>query len=1697
MLHPVTCSRQKKAHGKQIQDFAFSPIDEISLLASSTRTDSLIRLWTLPKDIPRSCTLQQPRFETDMPDAFLAGHEKRVDLVRFHPTCPGIVVSCSVDATVKLWSVESLQDRVTLWIPDESPACSLAFDYEGSTMCVSTVSDQDASIHHYDPRAASTPTCSFPTGLAPTRGCRLSWLHPDPLVVAVGFDPTSKNERCIHMWDTRMIHTSTASTSPQSPIQAIHTEGTGVGILEPFWDPALPILYLTARGEGLRMYELINGVLTLATTLKIEKHAVAIEALPKGLCDARKCEIGRFIRLGTDSTIELTSVIVPRVNSESVFQDDLFPCYSAINRNIISSQWFDESISVEPWMLDMKEKSSLNPNTTSVAAPDTLATMKSHTNSPLEPQTGVSIVDESIITEPMDKKDTKVGTKSGYSGGARPSVGSIRRSGTLCRTSTSQGRPGGHSRDLSTASACGSVRQSTGSKLGVPSTLTDSQEISHDIPLIDGILALETKTWLSVTYNKVYVSIKPHRIYIGSDENADSPMRCISLDDVQSVTKFEIGIPSSNTDVGFSLNLHGVPPMRFQADSQISRDQWVDNLHLRLNPNRPISEHSTSITPPKPIAISQVLQAIPPASPKSRLNPLGTGTGMGDSHGIASTPISTVPQSSRYSKASQARLIGRLLLLTDSTTQRNSVMAWTPRIVVLEEDGTIHLHANDAKGYTHGLKPISVINLSVAVSVRVAQCHMASGNVATTGGNITDTDRSDVYPIMFHINTLNRVYHFRAKCMRDAYDWVTQIGEVVRNTGVAPFCEVVFDTVTEGIVCVESVESSDASKQTGCDGGADDHDAHVALAVDAPLGLDVGTYWLSLIHGSLYYYSSEISCTPIRIYRPWHIQGYTDQVLGDSTTPQVGFSLQLSGNSFTIRHSVKEHKDHSAWLTSLDLMLCSHFDLLGRMNIHSLKDLSLRLSNYQSTHGHFVSGNRSSTTVSPHLLNTVSSVITTIPNDKLPYTVIDQDRIAKDEQKNLIRLSGKVHLTIVTVAAVWNSISHDSAYVLDVGSDVYHWGGDRVSRVCRAQALDVATRIRKSRGNRPRIVLVEREDTVVWSEFLKHLGAPKHEYVVEPPAVPVSFDAIHKADHHVSGDHNEGDPAVLPTRVYIIDPNAILVSRKVALVFRDKVYPSKTLLESASAVNGCAVVHADCEVLIWSCKHATTDARALAAFVAHHIATSHALNSPLFVSLHYETQALESVVFKEKFSDFEGTIPICMRIDPVSNPNIAPTSIQAAVDINCLLAAPPVAIPRDVDLLDVNGGGGKGEWTMYRIKQFTREQVIGPLLDGQLFRGESYIIAYTYRPQYSGVDKCVCYFWQGSASSITEKGTSALMTIELSTQCGLEVSQVRVIEGKEPQHLFKVFHGIYIMLGSHSLSCKPNESEMIVFDIRDVYENVSKAVQVEQGEVTFNSNHVLVFLMVSATYIWLGKYSSSSELAKAQETAHRFGTPSCSIVLIKDNSDVIPPELMTRLDFYRVGHPNKQVWTSRTQPKLFLCSDANGSIEVAHVPAFIQEDLDPNSVMILDAVTHIFVWIGSTSKPSVKLYALETATTYINSSTTHDKKRVLLAVTFQGQEPPEFTSQFHGWTKSKIAKDKMALKPRVLPLEDVLKEYKRESYSIHTLLSDNVPGHLDRTKLEMYLSEDDFVTVFHMTRDEYMAVVPWKREGIKKQAGFY
>jgi len=172
--------------------------------------------------------------------------------------------------------------------------------------------------------------------------------------------------------------------------------------------------------------------------------------------------------------------------------------------------------------------------------------------------------------------------------------------------------------------------------------------------------------------------------------------------------------------------------------------------------------------------------------------------------------------------------------------------------------------------------------------------------------------------------------------------------------------------------------------------------------------------------------------------------------------------------------------------------------------------------------------------------------------------------------------------------------------------------------------------------------------------------------------------------------------------------------------------------------------------------------------------------------------------------------------------------------------------------------------------------------------------------------------------------------------------------------------------------------------------------------------------------------------------------------------------------------------------------------------------------MLLDAGPEVFIWIGKKSNDEEKKGVLELATKYVeDDGTSRTKEDTCFQVLKQGMEPPSFTCHFQAWEEGKFGGGKtyeelkaemQAKNPDAatvaMSLDDELKKFTPGGviYPYEQLSGkskEDLPEGVDATKLEDYLSEDEFVTYFKMTREEYEKKPKWKKTGLKRAAKLF
>ncbi|XP_053527671.1 coronin-7 [Artibeus jamaicensis] len=283
-------------HSDLVTDLDFSPFDDFLLATGSA--DGTMKLWRLPapgQELPSG------------PGLVLGPEDTRVEVLQFHPTVDGILVSTAGTA-VKVWDVAKQQPLTELAAHGDLVQGAV-WSRDGalvSTTC------KDKQLRIFDPR--TKPEASQSTQAHEnSKDGRLAWTGTQEHLVSTGFN--QMREREVKLWDTR--HFSSALTSL--------TLDTSPGPLMPLLDPDSGLLVLAGKGGSqLHCYEVAPQQLALSpvTQCLLESVLRGATLVPRRALAVMGCEVLRVLQL-SDTAIMPISYHVPRKAVE--FYEDLFP----------------------------------------------------------------------------------------------------------------------------------------------------------------------------------------------------------------------------------------------------------------------------------------------------------------------------------------------------------------------------------------------------------------------------------------------------------------------------------------------------------------------------------------------------------------------------------------------------------------------------------------------------------------------------------------------------------------------------------------------------------------------------------------------------------------------------------------------------------------------------------------------------------------------------------------------------------------------------------------------------------------------------------------------------------------------------------------------------------------------------------------------------------------------------------------------------------------------------------------------------------------------------------------------------------------------------------------------------------------------------------------------------------------------------
>ncbi|KAJ0022717.1 hypothetical protein NQD34_014851 [Periophthalmus magnuspinnatus] len=544
------------------------------------------------------------------------------------------------------------------------------------------------------------------------------------------------------------------------------------------------------------------------------------------------------------------------------------------------------------------------------------------------------------------------------------------------------------------------------------------------------------------------------------------------------------------------------------------------------------------------------------------------------------------------------------------------------------------------------------------------------------------------------------------------------------------------------------------------------------------------------------------------------------------------------------------------------------------------------------------------------------------------------------------------------------------------------------------------------------------------------------------------------------------------------------------------------------------------------------------------------------------TQHNETTLFKEKFCDWSEA----RNSSPTSNMNEQQPFSEPARAYNVARMLPPHRAPVGTMLDGFNVGRGYGlvegeEWRSYQISTLGVEMWHILEFDysrlpqqsiGQFHEGDTYVLKWKYmvsatvgrwqslepvRTAGPGKEKCAYFFWQGRCSTVSEKGTSALMTVELDQERG---AQVQVQQGKEPPCFLQCFKGgMVVHSGRREEDQETAQNSWRLYCVRGEVPEEGHLLEVTGHCSSLRSRVSMLLLSVSQSliYLWHGCKSQPHTREVARTAANHIkehcpletGLHSSSRVTILECDEGAEPggfwDALGRRDRKAYDCMLQDPGRFNFTPRLFQLSSSSGDFTAVELlyPArepqqvnampFLQEDLysaQQPALFLVDNHHEVYLWQGwwpqDTETGSARIRwdtdrkcAMETVLHYCQGK--NEKKPPKSYLIHAGLEPLTFTNMFPSWEHrediAEITEREAEVCNQIILVEDVLARLCQSTYPLSELLSRPLPEGVDPLRLELYLTDHDFQRALDMSREEFHSLPGWKQVNLKKNKGLF
>ncbi|KPP77557.1 supervillin-like, partial [Scleropages formosus] len=769
----------------------------------------------------------------------------------------------------------------------------------------------------------------------------------------------------------------------------------------------------------------------------------------------------------------------------------------------------------------------------------------------------------------------------------------------------------------------------------------------------------------------------------------------------------------------------------------------------------------------------------------------------------------------------------------------------------------------------------------------------------------------------------------------------------------------------------------------------------------------------------------------------------------------------------------------------------------------------------------------------------------------------------------LLQVKGRRHVQTRLVEPRASSLNSGDCFLLITPRHCFIWTGEFANVIEKAKASELATFIQTKRDLGCRADYIETIEeginthTHAAKEFWKILGG--------------------QASYQSAGTPEEDE----------LYENSIVETNCIYRLVEDKLVPVDDYwgkVPRCSLLNSKEVLVFDfgSEVYVWHGKEVTLGQRKVAFQLAKHLwngtfdYTNCDINPldpgekgqgrPDWAIFGRLTEHNETTLFKEKFLDWTDSKKSSPKngLEQTADQKELHGLEQQPCDTSLML--PQLQAPVGVVLDGVNVGRGYGavegedqrhfeirtlSVDVWHILEFDYSRLPRQSI-GQFHEGDTYVVKWRYmvsasvgkrqnpeRVAGAGKEKCCYFFWQGRNSTVSEKGTSALMTVELDEERG---AQVQVQQGKEPPCFLQCFNGgMIVHSGKREEEEENTQNEWRLYCVRGEVSMEGHLLEVACHCSSLRSRASMILLSVNRAtiYLWHGCKAQPhtrdvGRTAACQIKEHcplEAGLHSSSKVTINECDEGVEP-----VGFWEaIGRRDRKAYDCMLQdpgkfnfiPRLFQLSSSSGEFAAteffypSRVPGlvsalpFLQEDLynaSQPALFLVDNHHEVYLWQGwwpqdaqGTGSARIRWdadrkCAMETVLQFCREK--NEKKPPKAYLIHAGLEPLTFTNMFPSWEHrqdiAEITEQEAEVCHQIILVEDVLARLCKATYPLEELQARPLPEGVDPLHLEHYLADEDFEGVgasgkkaLEMTRDIFENLPAWKQVKVKKAKGLF